>query len=334
MAIGDRIKGLLGTGGGEDAARLEREREECSERERTAFAYIRAKINQLLTVMGSMPLRSEELADQTLLGLDPIGIIAESFGQILEHLQLTNEKLRLAQEELQAILATAGVGIVVVDAGKQILAYNVKAKKLFFRQSGNVRGQTCHEALCGSAIPPTECAFEKVIATRAGIHLTNCVYRDRHFDIAATPIKDKHDAITRVVLVYNDITDRKRTEDILRENEEMYRTIFDNAHELIQSMAPDGSFRHVNRAWCETFGYGRDEIVDLSLPDVIHPDHVEDCLTVFEQVLAGQKPGRFTTVFLDKQGRPISLEGDISCSFSAAVPTAVSCILRKIDPRP
>ena len=56
------------------------------ERERVSFAYIRQKINQLLSLMGTLPLRPEELDDQHLITIDPIGIVTESFRQVLENL--------------------------------------------------------------------------------------------------------------------------------------------------------------------------------------------------------------------------------------------------------
>lgn len=326
MSIGKKLKGFLGNGERDEAARLEQEK--LAERERAAFAYIRRKVNQLLTVMGTLPLRPEELADQTLLELDPIGIVADSFAQVLEHLNETNEKLRLAQEELQAIVATAGVGIIVVDSKMCIQAFNIKAKELFFRTNDNVRGKPCHAILCGADSPPPECTFEKVMATRIGIHLTNWVYNERHYDVAGTPIKNKYGDITQVVLIYSDITDRKRTEDTLRGNEEMYRTIFDNASDLILSLAPDGSFRYANSAWCRALGYRREDMGDLSLPDIIHPDHRDAGLAFVERVLAGKKGDHFTTVFRTKGCEALPLEGHVSCSFVDGAPSSVCFILR------
>src|SRR3989338_10138534 len=60
--------------------------------------YIRAKVDQLLAVMGTCPLRSEELDDDTLIALDPIGIIAESFQQVIDHLNETNQSLSIATD--------------------------------------------------------------------------------------------------------------------------------------------------------------------------------------------------------------------------------------------
>ncbi|HEY6007369.1 MAG TPA: histidine kinase, partial [Geobacteraceae bacterium] len=169
MDLVRKIKNLLNyRTPGDEIARLTGERDELVQRERTAYTYIRRKINHLLKIMGTLPLRPEELDDRTLLELDPIGIIADSFTQVLEHLNTTNDKLRLAQEELQAVLATAGVGIVVVDDAMRIQTYNLKAKELFFRDGGLPPGGTCHELLCGSALPPKECTFEKVKTSRIG----------------------------------------------------------------------------------------------------------------------------------------------------------------------
>ncbi len=317
----------------EEIARLNRERDELAERERTAHAYIRRKVNQLLTVMGTLPLRPEELDDRTLLETDPIGIIAESFTQVLEHLTSTNDKLRLAQEEFQAILATAGVGIVVVDDAMRIQTYNVKARELFFRDDTLPTGGTCYELLCGCSVPPPNCVFEKVKATRIGIHQSNWVFRDRHFDVAGTPIKNRYGDVTHVVLVYNDVTDRKRTEDILRENEEMYRGIFDSASELIQSLTPDGSLRFANRAWYEALGRTPHELATLTLADFIHPDHLDACRRAFGEALAGTDHSDFSTVFIDRAGRPLPLRGTISCSTAIGKPSAVCCIFRP-DPHP
>ena len=314
----------------EEIARLTQERDEVAERERTAVTYIRRKINQLLTVMGTLPLRPEELDDRTLLEMDPIGIIAGSFTQVLEHLTSTNDKLRMAQDEIQAILSTAGVGIVVVDSAMCIQSCNTKAREIFFRDGEVPHDATCYEALCGASAPPQDCTCERVKTMRIGIHRPDWRYKGRHFDVAGTPIKNRYGDVTHVVLVYNDVTDRKQTEDVLRENEEMYRTIFDSASDLIQSLGPDGSLRYVNRAWCEALGYAREEVVGLTIADFVHPDHLKACLAAFEEALSGTRRGKYATVFIDKQGRPLPLQGTISGSQAHGKACAVCCILRPI----
>src|SRR5208283_1982377 len=91
--------------------RLTSENEELLRKYQASVRYIRDKVDQLLTVMGTSPLRQEELDDETLIGLDPIGIISNSFVHILRHLNRTNEKLKLANDEINAIFESAGMGI-------------------------------------------------------------------------------------------------------------------------------------------------------------------------------------------------------------------------------
>ena len=335
MDLVRKIKNLLNyRTPGDEIARLTGERDELVQRERTAYTYIRRKINQLLTVMGTLPLRPEELDDRTLLEMDPIGIIAGSFSQVLEHLTSTNDRLRMAQDEIQAILSTAGVGIVVVDSAMRIQSCNNRAREIFFRNGEVPLEATCYEALCGAPLPPDDCTCEKVKAMRIGIHRSDWAYKGRHYDVAGTPIKNRYGDVTHVVLVYNDVTDRKRTEDALRETEAMYRGIFDSASELIQSLAPDGSLCYVNRVWCETLGYSRQEATGISLADLIHPDHLHACLRAFEEALTGTKHADFRTVFVDRQGRSVPLQGTISSSSADGKSAAVCCILRPVPPLP
>ncbi len=85
-----------------------------------ALLYIRAKVDQLLTVMGAIPLRPEELDDDTLIALDPIGIIAESFRQVIERLNETNQSLSIAA----SVFAHSHDSVVITDKNNLIIDVN------------------------------------------------------------------------------------------------------------------------------------------------------------------------------------------------------------------
>src|SRR6266568_1613656 len=121
---------------GEDLLHLTREVEALREREQTAIRYVREKVNQLLALMGTFPLKPEELDDSTLLSLDPIGIVSDSFAQVLEHIHTTNNELTLAHREIQAIFDSAGAGILVLDNKMRVKAYNAKLGELFLGDGG------------------------------------------------------------------------------------------------------------------------------------------------------------------------------------------------------
>ncbi|MCD6289803.1 MAG: PAS domain S-box protein [Anaerolineae bacterium] len=115
-----------------------------------------------------------------------------------------------------------------------------------------------------------------------------------------------------------------------RRREAEYRDIFENANDLVQSVAADGSFIYTNRAWRETLGYSEEEIPHLSLFDIVHPDSLAHCKETFARVLAGETVDRVEAKFIAKDGRTITVEGSVSCRFENNIPVATCGIFRDV----
>ncbi len=135
------------------------------------------------------------------------------------------------------------------------------------------------------------------------------------------------------VSAMHDVTERLAMEQSLSESEARYRDLFDNATDLIQSVAPDGKLLFVNRAWKETLGYSDAEISHLSLLQIIHPDSRQHCLEMFGRVCAGEKLGAIEAVFVTKDGRKIIVEGSSSCQFKDGHPISTRSIFHDITRR-
>ncbi|MHB8846281.1 MAG: hybrid sensor histidine kinase/response regulator [Nitrospirota bacterium] len=191
-------------------ADLLREKAELRSKHAASMQYIRRKVDQLLTMMGTAPLRPEELDDDTLIELDPIGIISDSFAQVLRHLKGTNEQLKVAHDEITAIFDSAGMGILVIDRDMRVLAANRQVQEQFGRDRPLTIGMRCHELICRHD-PDPECPAVKAIDAGASARRETDL-NDRHFDVVATPIADEAGSIAQVVLVYMDLTDRIRAE--------------------------------------------------------------------------------------------------------------------------
>ena len=130
-----------------------------------------------------------------------------------------------------------------------------------------------------------------------------------------------------------DIAERKRAERVLRESEERYRDLFENANDLIQSVAMDGSFDYVNRAWHETLGYSEEEIRSLNMFDIVHPDSRDHCLEMFKRVIAGERLDHVEAEFVTKKGRSIWVEGNAFARFRDGKPVATRGIFRDVTER-
>jgi PAS domain S-box-containing protein len=130
-----------------------------------------------------------------------------------------------------------------------------------------------------------------------------------------------------------DITERRRAEKALRESEERYRDLFESAHDLIQSVGPDGRFQYVNRAWRETLGYSEAEVKRLSMLDILHPNSADHWREVFGRVMSGQDVSSVEAEFVTKGGRPIAVEGNVTCRLLDAKPAAARGIFRDVTAR-
>jgi two-component system cell cycle sensor histidine kinase/response regulator CckA len=139
--------------------------------------------------------------------------------------------------------------------------------------------------------------------------------------------------IRGIVLNARDVSERKRADRALRESEERYRDLFDNASDLVCMAAPDGSLLYVNQAWKDGTGYGEDEIGRMQLLDIVHPDSRARYAEVLQQVLQGDRLDHVELVFVPKTGTPITVEGNLSCTFKDGQPSVVRGIYRDVTER-
>ncbi len=130
-----------------------------------------------------------------------------------------------------------------------------------------------------------------------------------------------------------EIAERVETEKKLSESEKQLRDLFDNANDLIHSATIDGEILFVNRAWHETLGYGIDEIAEMNIFDVIHPDFHELCAAFFGNSSPSSSSAAIETAFVTRDGRRIELEGNVSFQFKNGLPYASRGIFRDITDR-
>jgi PAS domain S-box-containing protein len=121
------------------------------------------------------------------------------------------------------------------------------------------------------------------------------------------------------LLFVKDISDRKRAEKALKESEEKYRMVVENAGEGIAIVGKD-SFCYVNPTMTEYTGYTREELRGRSFVDLIHPDDRKEFLEAHRGLLSNNaETAHVTHRFIDRDGNarwaedtavPIMWEGD------------------------
>ncbi|AFZ04351.1 GAF domain-containing protein [Calothrix sp. PCC 6303] len=124
----------------------------------------------------------------------------------------------------------------------------------------------------------------------------------------------------------------QRTQE-LQAREAQLRDLFDNATDLIQSVAADGQIVFVNKAWKQTLGYDDTDLKQLSIFQIIHPDELVNFQTTMQGIFAASDCLRMETRFLTKDGRDLIVEGNINCQFQDGIPIATQGIFRDITQR-
>ena len=138
----------------------------------------------------------------------------------------------------------------------------------------------------------------------------------KHRDHLDLLVKEKiEDIIMMNNSLKNEIEERNQTARELLQSEERYRDLIDNAHDLIQSIRPDGSFEYVNRSWKETMGYSDSEIANLKVFDLFSPANKESCIAKFQCVIAEEEMHDLEVTFQSKNGEDVLLKGNVSCRF-------------------
>jgi two-component system cell cycle sensor histidine kinase/response regulator CckA len=130
-----------------------------------------------------------------------------------------------------------------------------------------------------------------------------------------------------------DITERKRTEAAVRESEERYRDLVENAHDIIFSHDLLGNYTSVNRAGEQITGYTHEECLALNITDTIAPEHVNKARYMMAKKLAGENVTAYEVDLLAKDGKRIAVEVNTKLVLQDGVPVAVQGIARDVTER-
>ncbi|HEX2098499.1 MAG TPA: PAS domain S-box protein [Rubrobacteraceae bacterium] len=85
------------------------------------------------------------------------------------------------------------------------------------------------------------------------------------------------------------MSERKRAEEELKQSEEWFRSLVQNVSDVITVVDAAGAARYVSPAVERVLGYRPEEMIGKSAFDFVHPDNLEEALSIFANVLS--EPG-------------------------------------------
>ncbi|MCK4794132.1 MAG: PAS domain S-box protein, partial [Desulfobacteraceae bacterium] len=138
------------------------------------------------------------------------------------------QAIKLEKERLQSLidgLSTTEIGIDIVGTDYRIVFQNDLLQQRF----GDMTGQLCYQAYMALTKPCNVCPMIRAIKNKRVERAEIITVDGRTYELVSAPLPEPDGTINKAIEVFTDITERKEAEDKLKESEERFRTIFDNA---------------------------------------------------------------------------------------------------------
>ena len=184
------------------------------------------------------------------------------------------EALRLSEERLRALLDNLPGGAAFIIGPD--LRYQLAAGEALTRAGltpVDFVGRPLADVLDPEALADYRPHLQQALAGEAFVH--EHLSHGRDFVSRGVPLRATDGAVTAVLVVSYDITDRRRAEEALRHSEEQFRTMANLVPDLLWRSEPDSNTTWYNQRWLDYTGQTLAEAAGDGWADAIHPDDRE-----------------------------------------------------------
>jgi len=226
----------------------------------------------VLRSSGQEPFGADEVRHAQALG----DLVSSALGRV----QLLEQTER-ERKEKTALLESTAQGMWGVDRAGRSTFVNTAASKMLGFSAEEVLGRAVHPLVHhtrtdGSPYPESECPMTRVMTTRERVLIAGELLWRKDgtsflADYSAAPII-VGDEVRGSIVSFTDATERHRREREMRESEEQFRALAENAAAAILVMRHDDTIVFANPATHRVFGYGPDELLGRPLSSLMPSD--------------------------------------------------------------
>lgn len=201
-----------------------------------------------------------------------------------------DEEGRPDDPRFRAVFENTAVGLAILDVEGRLVRSNPALCEMLGYAEAELRGMTL-----GDLVHPEDAADDRaVLVELAGggrDHFQverRYARRDGGFfwgHVTVSPLREA--APPSAVVAIKDITRRKLAEEALKESEERFRTLVENAADAFFVHDFEGRILDVNRRACESLGYDREELLSMRVTDVGMDFSPEDMAGLWDRVVPG-----------------------------------------------
>ncbi|OPX64127.1 MULTISPECIES: PAS domain S-box protein [unclassified Methanoregula] len=193
----------------------------------------------------------------------PSGEFLGSFGMFTDitERRRAEDALRASEKKYRLLVENIPFGITLIDADHRIVMSNTAQGQMFQTDERLWPGRYCYREFEKRDTVCAHCPGTKAMATGVCEVVETEGVRDDgtrfHARIHAIPLPDDEGKATRFIEVVEDITERKKAEDALRQDEEKYRTLIETTGTGYVIIDQDGHVLDANPEYVRLTGHSR-----------------------------------------------------------------------------
>lgn len=88
----------------------------------------------------------------------------------------------------------------------------------------------------------------------------------------------------KILQTYEDITEKIKAESILKESERKFRTLIENATDIISMFDAEGKIIYISPSVERILGYRNEDVMGLSIFNFLHPSELEPAIETFKKI--------------------------------------------------
>ena len=260
-------------------------------------------------IVENMEARFVNKSGDTKIGLMSASII-DLFGEdhILSITRDVTEHKEL-RRDWENIFMAISAPTVILDTNFRILEANRATLELSGLPVDEIYGKHCYEVFHkkGNDCPADGCPLKKILekADNRTVEMEMEAF-DGTYLVNCTPILDEVGNVEKIIHIATNITEIKTFEKRLKQSEEKYKHLAENASDIIFTTDANGNFVYANDTAVLKTGYSQKELMKMSYQDLISPEYQQKAKRFYmRQILAKTLVSNFEYPFKNKDGKVI-----------------------------